>query len=274
MKRHFMNMLNARWGNGCHVCVGLDTTMQGMPSTFRESPTAEAMFNFNRWIIDQTKDVACAYKPNVAFYEAEGVAGSTALGNTVRYLQHTHPDIPIIVDAKRGDIGNTNDGYVTSAFTELNADAITLSPYMGKESLEPFLKMEDKGLFFLCRTSNKGSDEFQNLVVEDPDGGLTMPLYQYVAQRIATHWNTRGNCGLVAGATFPAELGVIRALAGDMPLLIPGIGAQGGDVGDVVPAGKNKHGTGMVINSSRGIIFAPNPGAEAKKLNDQIISFL
>lgn len=274
MTRNFTDLLTQRWSDGAHVCVGLDSEYGKIPAAFRDGNVAQAIYTFNARIIQQTAHVACAFKPNVAFYEAEGADGATALGDTIRYLQRSYPHIPIIFDAKRGDIGNTNDGYVKAAFKELNADAITLNPYMGMVSLEPFLKLENKGLFLLCRTSNEGSDEFQCVMVQNPEDQSMLPMYQYVARRVAGHWNNRGNCGLVVGATFPGELEAVRKIVGDMSILIPGVGAQGGKVEDVVPVGKNSCGNGMIINSSRGIIFAKDPRHEAEALNSSITSLL
>ncbi len=274
MKRHCMEMLKARWGNDCHVCVGLDSDLAKIPDQFKSGSIREAIYGFNVMIIRETAHVACAFKPNAAFAEAEGGAGGMALEDTIKYLHRSYPDIPVIFDAKRGDIGNSNDGYVRSAFTRFKADAITLSHYMGMVAMEPFLQQEDKGLFLLCKTSNEGSAEFQDVIVQHPEDQSLLPMYQYVAHRVARHWNKRGNCGLVVGATFPGELDAVRKIVGDIPILIPGVGAQGGKVEDVVPVGKNSHGNGMIINSSRGIIYAKDPGAEAEKLHDEIHLYL
>ena len=203
-------------------------------------------------IIDATANLVCAYKPNSAFYERYGEAGIRALSRTISYSQKNFPHIPIILDAKRADIGSTNTGYVLSAFDQLGVDAITVHPYLGKEALAPFLERKDKGIIVLAKTSNLGSGEFQDLLVgEDQE-----PLYQVVARNVAQNWNSNGNCGLVVGATYPAELRRVREIVGDIPLLIPGIGAQGGDVAATVAAGRDSRGWGMIINSSRGIIYA------------------
>lgn len=268
MKRNFHDLLQRRWSDGFHVCVGLDSERAKIPDRFLNDGELGKQLAFNKWIIDQTHQYACAFKPNSAFYEAEGEEGAAVLKRTIEYAHRTAPGVAVILDAKRGDIGNTNDGYVRSAFDRLKADAITLSPYMGSESLKPFLERSDKGIFLLCRTSNPGAGEFQDLLV---DGS---PLYQVVASHVAASWNENGNCGVVVGATNPEELSAVRRMVGDLPILIPGVGAQGGDLEKTVKAGKNSRGAGMIINSSRGIIFAPDPGAEAKKLNDSIVSFL
>ena len=244
------------------LCVGLDSAIERLPARFLDEDLPQ--FAFNRWIIEQTHTVASAYKPNMAFYEAQGTAGLAALAATMRYLRENHPDILTISDAKRADIGSTNQGYVTAIFDELGFDAVTLNPYLGREALAPFLERADRGCILLCRTSNPGAGELQDLDC----GGR--PLWQVVAERVSTAWNEHGNCMLVAGATYPDELRQIRALVGDMPLLIPGIGAQGGDVERTVQAGRDSAGGGMIINSSRGIIFADDPAAAALSLRNLI----
>lgn len=244
------------------VCVGLDMPIDQLPERFRSAD--DPLFAFNQWIIEQTHPYAAAYKPNVAFYEAQGDAGTRSLKRTLDYLHEQHPDILTICDAKRADIGSTNQGYVTAIFDWLGFDAVTLNPYLGREALQPFLTRADKGCIILCRTSNPGAGELQDLVCDGK------PLWQVVAERVSSEWNTYGNCLLVAGATFPAELAQIRALVGDMTLLVPGIGAQGGDVEQTVLAGLNSAGRGMIINSSRGIILADDPAEAARSLRDAI----
>lgn len=244
------------------LCVGLDADFEKLPEKFKtlENP----QFEFNKWIIDQTAEFAAAFKPNSAFYEARGEQGVKELKMTFDYLAKIHPDAFTICDAKRGDIGNTNNGYITFVFDWLGADAITLQPYPGKEALKPFLERKDKGCIIWCRTSNPGAGEFQDLKVEGK------AVWQIVAEHVNSDWNYSNNCMLVVGATYPQELGDIRKIVGEMTLLVPGVGAQGGDVKAVVEAGKNSRGLGMIINSSRGIIFADNPAEEAKKLRDEI----
>jgi orotidine-5'-phosphate decarboxylase len=166
-----------------------------------------------------------------------------------------HPGVPVILDAKRGDIGSTAQNYAIEAFDRYGADAVTVNPYLGRDSLQPFLDRADKGVILLCRTSNPGGADFQNLAVHDGKGG-SLPLYQHIAATIARDWNAHGNCALVTGATFPEELGAVRALVGDMPLLVPGVGAQGGDVAAVVAAGALADGTGLIVSSSRAILYA------------------
>lgn len=244
------------------LCVGLDSAFERLPERFKNDPHPQ--FVFNRWIIEQTHAYASAYKPNIAFYEARGAAGIYDLELTLEYLREQYPAILTICDAKRADIGSTNQGYVTGILDEMGFDAITLNPYLGREALAPFLDRADKGCILLCRTSNPGAGELQDLDI----GGK--PLWQIVAEKIRDEWNTHGNCMLVAGATYPAELEQIRALVGDMPLLVPGIGAQGGDIEQTVRAGLDAAGRGMIINSSRGIIFADDPAAAAQSLRDAI----
>ncbi len=239
-------------------------------------------FEFNKWIIEETHEYAAAYKPNSAFYEARGDQGMKELKMTMDYLIKNYPDIFTILDAKRADIGNTNNGYVTAIFDWLGFDAVTLHPYLGKEALLPFLERKDKGCIILCRTSNPGAGELQDLNVQ-PSGlhktgvghlesGCPTPkkLWQIVAEKVSKDWNKNKNCMLVVGATYPEEMKKVREVAGDMTFLVPGIGAQGGSVKNVLEAGKNSQGLGLIINSSRGIIFSDNPKLEAQKLCEEI----
>ena len=249
----FLTKLESCWQHDNFVCIGLDSVYEQLPDIIKAGRAVEdALFHFNREIIDATHDLVCAYKPNAAFYEAQGEAGWHALLQTVRYIRETYPHIPVILDAKRGDIGSTNMGYVQSAFDYLGADAITVHPYLGREALTPFLARKEKGIIVLVRTSNPGAGEFQDLLV----GPEQEPLYMIVARRVAQEWNSNGNCAIVVGATYPDELRRVRALVGDMPILIPGIGTQGGEVAATVKAGRNSRGQGMIISASRSIIFA------------------
>jgi orotidine-5'-phosphate decarboxylase len=249
----FVSLLEQRWREGNCVCVGLDPTVERLPAQLRSQSSGEAaLFAFNRAIIDATADLVCAYKPNAAFYEALGDAGLRALRATVGYVKENYPAIPVILDAKRADIDSTNAGYVAAAFDILGVDAITVHPYLGREALAPFLARREKGIIVLARTSNPGAGEFQDLVV----GAAQEPLYQHVARRVAQAWNANGNCALVVGATYPAELKRVRAIVGDMPILIPGIGAQGGEVAATVAAGRDSRGWGMIISVSRSVIYA------------------
>jgi len=251
----FLAMLEQRWQQGNFVCVGLDSEYSRLPATVRNARSHEgALFTFGRAIVDATHDLVCAYKPNSAFYEAQGDEGLHALTKIVHYIKDTYPAIPVILDAKRADIGSTNQGYVTSAYDLLGVDAITVHPYLGKEALAPFLERKEKGIIVLVKTSNPGSGEFQDLSV----GEAQEPLYQVIARNVARYWNTNGNCAVVVGATYLAELQRVRSLVGDLPILIPGIGAQGGDVAATVRAGKDSRGWGIIVNSSRSIIYASN----------------
>jgi orotidine-5'-phosphate decarboxylase len=257
--------------NNSLVCVGLDSDEAKLSSSIVGN---DKQFQFNKAIIDATHDMVCAYKPNTAFYEGNGSEGVAALKKTCDYLKETYPEIPIIVDAKRGDIGNTNDGYMKYVFGYLGADAVTLHPYMGKESLKPFLEMKEKGIMILCRTSNPGAGEFQDLVINGKS------LYQIVAERLAKDWNYNGNCCAIVGATFPAELEIVRRIVGNMPILIPGVGAQGGDVEKTVKAGTDSKGKNAIINAGRSIIFASTgmdfaqvARIEAEKLKNNINLF-
>lgn len=252
----FLERLRKRWEKGNFVCVGLDSQYDRIPEAVRKGVGVEkAIFEFNKEIVDATHDLVCAYKPNIAFYEAQGKKGLTALIKTTRYIHTKYPGIPVILDAKRADIGNTNRGYVEAAFNIIGVDAITVHPFLGREALEPFLEQKDKGIIVLCRTSNPGAGEFQDLVVKHPKLGK-VPIYQVVAYQVANEWNKNGNCALVVGATYPEELAEVRKIAPDLPFLIPGIGKQGGDVEKTVKAGQNNQSAGIIINSSRGIIFA------------------
>lgn len=242
---NFLNKLKAKWKDKKFVCVGLD------------SPD----FELNKSIIDQTSDLVCAYKPNSAFYEAGGAQGWANLKQTVAYIHQKDPHIPVILDAKRGDISNTNEAYVKAVFDDLGADALTVHPYLGKESLQPFLNRVDKGILVLVKTSNPGAGEFQDLEVEGK------PLYQIIAEHVKD-WGP--NVGVVVGATYPEELKKVREIVGDMPILIPGIGAQGGDVKATIQAGLDSQGQGITISSSRGIILAPDPRQATLDLHNQI----
>jgi orotidine-5'-phosphate decarboxylase len=243
--RNFNVLLATQWKQSRFLCVGLDTGITKIPAHI-VGTTEERIFTFNRDLIDATHDQVCAFKINAAFYEAYGDAGWRALKNTCDYIRSVAPDVAVILDAKRGDIGNTNDGYATMAFDWLGADALTVQPYMGGEALRPIFERKDKGIFVLCRTSNEGAGEFQDLIVDDE------PLYLHVARNVTNTWNAQGNCGLVVGATVPEELRKVRELAPDMPFLIPGIGAQGGDLEEVVKAGKHA----MIIAVSRAVQYA------------------
>jgi orotidine-5'-phosphate decarboxylase len=295
MGRNFMELLKRRWAESKFVCVGLDTVAEKVPKiwppvTGEDYPSPKHIIRFNKGIIAATADLVCAYKPNSAFYEAMGQSGWEVLHSTVNGIHEEYPEIPVIVDAKRADIGQTNQAYVRAIFEYIGADSITVHPYLGQEALKPFLDLEDKGIIVLCKTSNKGAGEFQDRLTylsydelgeltDDnplPKGfedqwtanmvgsadnrrpGYLIPLYQLVALRVSRAWNKHGNCCLVVGATYPDELKIVRQIVGeDMPILVPGIGKQGGDLAATVKNGMTKQG-GLIINSSSGIIFASN----------------
>lgn len=244
------------------LCVGLDSSFERLPEKFQAE--AYPQFAFNHYIIEETHEWVAAYKPNMAFYEARGEQGLHELRLTMEYLRTEHPDIFTVCDAKRADIGSTSEAYAKAIFDELGFDAVTLHPYLGQDALEPFLSRNDKGCIVLCRTSNKGAGEFQDLKIGKK------ALWQIVAEKVYSDWNTRNNCMLVVGATYPSEMQVIRSLVGDMTLLVPGIGVQGGNIEQTVTAGKNSQGKGLIISSSRGIIFSENPRRAAQELRDGI----
>ncbi len=268
------------------LCVGLDSALEKLPSYLQKEKYPQ--FVFNKAIIDATADIVCAYKPNSAFYEARGEKGMQELKMTFEYIQKKYPDIITILDAKRADIGSTNLGYVSYIFDYLGSDAVTLHPYLGKEALKPFLDRKDKACIILCKTSNPGSGEFQDMEVSRLDSRLrgndtrsvdnkTMRLYEYIALHVSKEWNSNNNCMLVVGATYPEEMKKVRSIVGDMPFLVPGIGAQGGDVEKTILAGLDSKKCGLIINSSRSIIFASKrrnfaekAREEAKKLRGEI----
>lgn len=252
------------------LCVGLDPELDKLPEHIRNAP--QPLYAFNSAIIDATHDIVSSYKPNSAFYEAQGADGIAQLKSTMEYVGKKYPEIPVILDAKRADIGNTNRMYAKFAFDYLGADAITLHPYVGKEGLEVFLSYKDKGCIILCRTSNPGAGELQDVLVNGKK------FYLHVAELVSKRWNEQGNCLLVVGATYPSELREIRVLVGDsMTLLVPGIGAQGGSVEESIRAGLNSKKTGMIVSTSRVVLyassgrdFAERAREKAAKLRDEI----
>lgn len=242
MTTRFIDKLTAKWNEGKFVCIGLD----------------KADFEFNKSIVVATHDLVCAYKPNIAFYEDN----LEILKKTARYIQENHPDIPLILDAKRADIGSTNEAYAKNIFDSWGFDAVTVHPYLGKEALQPFLNRADKGVIVLVRTSNPGAGEFQDLLLDGK------PLYQVVAEHVKNWGN---NIAVVVGATYPEELKIVRQIIGDMPILIPGIGTQGGDLEATIKNGLNSKKQGIIISSSRGIIFSDNPRQATLKLHEEIL---
>jgi orotidine-5'-phosphate decarboxylase len=247
--RSFIDRLQDRWLHAdTLVCVGLDPEPAKFPARFAHDP--DAIFNFCRDIIDATAPYVCAFKPQIAHFAA--AHAEEALRMLIMHIGFRYPGIPVILDSKRGDIGSTAQHYASEAFERYAADAVTVNPYLGRDSVQPFLDHSDKGVVILCRTSNSGAGDLQDMVV----GGR--PLYQHVAEKIAREWNDNGNCALVVGATWPDQLREVRALVGNVPFLVPGIGAQGGDVEAVVRNAKTADGTGLIVSSSRAILYASN----------------
>lgn len=247
--RSFMDRLRDRWhGADTLVCVGLDPEPAKFPAKFAHDP--DAIFHFCRDIVDATAPYVCAFKPQIAHFAA--AHAEEALRMLILHIGFRYPDIPVILDSKRGDIGSTAQHYAAEAFDRYGADAVTVNPYLGRDSVQPFLDRADKGVVVLCRTSNPGAGDLQDMVI----GGR--PLYQHVAEKIARDWNDNDNCALVVGATWPDQLREVRAIVGDVPFLVPGIGAQGGDVQAVVSNARTADGTGLVVSSSRAILYASN----------------
>jgi orotidine-5'-phosphate decarboxylase len=247
----FNQQLQSAWASqGSMLCVGFDPDPKRLPLSLQGSP--EGIYEFCREIADATADVVCAFKPQFAYFASQ--RAEAQLEKLIKHLKDKYPHIPVILDSKRGDIGSTADHYALEAFDRYGADAVTVNPYMGFDTIEPYLKHAGKGVIVLCRTSNPGGSDLQFLNVA-PNGE---PLYLHVAKLAAQEWNGSEQISLVVGATFPEEIAKVRAIVGDMPLLIPGIGAQGGDIDATVSAGKitGKPGAGMIINSSRAILYA------------------
>jgi orotidine-5'-phosphate decarboxylase len=243
----FIELLERSWDRSDSlVCVGLDPEIERFPAAI--SAQASPIFQFNKAIIDATADLVCAYKPQFAHYAA--YEAEDQLERTIEYVHRNYPGIPVLLDSKRGDVGNTAERYAIEAFERYGADAVTVNPYLGGDSLEPYLKYEDKGVIILCRTSNPGARDLQDLEISG------RRLYHVVADLAARRWNSRGNCLLVVGATYPRELAEVREIAGNMPFLVPGVGAQGGDVAQAVENGQTPQGAGLIISSSRSILYA------------------
>lgn len=260
--------------NNSLLSVGFDPVLEKIPSFLKEKQYP--FFEFNKAIIDTTHDLVCAYKFNSAFYEAIGEKGIKELKLTYEYLMNTYPEIPTILDAKRGDIGSSNEAYEQYAFDYMQSDSVTLNPYLGKQPLQPFLNKKEKGCVILCKTSNPGGDEIQNLLVQNSSGEAE-ELYKVIAKKVVDEWNINKNCLFVIGATYPEELAQIRRITNEMTFLTPGIGAQGGDVKAMVTAGLNSEKKGLIIVVVRSIIYASNgedfaqkSREEALKLRDEI----
>jgi len=264
----FIARLAQRWSQAdTLLCVGLDPDPTRLPAHLRSRD--DAIYEFCRAIVDASAEYACAFKPQIAYFAA--ARAEDQLESLLAHCRREHPQVPVILDAKRGDIGATAEQYAREAFERYRADAVTLSPFMGFDSFAPFLAYADRGAFLLCRTSNAGGNDLQMLEV----GGER--LYERIARLAAGAWNRNGQLGLVVGATYPAELARVRALAPALPLLVPGIGAQGGDLAASVHAGRDAHGAGLAINSSRAILyagsgedFAQAAAAAARRTRDDI----
>lgn len=243
----FINRLEAAWHHqDSLLCVGLDPDPERFPEGI--APDLTGILDFNRAIIDATHDLVCAYKPQIAYYAALGA--EPQLEATIAYIQDNYPHIPVVLDAKRGDIGSTARQYAVEAFERYGADAVTVNPYLGFDAIKPFLEYQDRGVILLARTSNPGAAELQDLDV----GGL--PLYARIAQLAAQQWNAHGNIGLVVGATWPQQLEKVRVEAPELPLLLPGIGAQGGSIAAAVAAGRRADGKGLLVSASRSVLYA------------------
>ena len=244
---NFIQRLRQAWSTQqTLLCVGLDPDPARLPPQL--GAFAHPLYEFGRAIVDATADLVCAFKPQIAYYAA--ARAEDQLEMTIAHIRRHHPAIPVILDAKRGDVGSTAEMYAREAFERYQADAVTVNPYLGFDALAPFLDYADRGVIVLCRTSNPGARDLQDI----DSGGRK--LYQLVAEKAARDWNANANVALVVGATYPQELGEIRAIAGDMPILVPGVGAQGGDVAAVLANGATADGTGLVISSSRAVLYA------------------
>lgn len=249
--------------NNSLLCVGLDTDFEKLPASIRKHH--EPLLAFNKAIIDRTATLVCSYKLQIAYYASLGIPGIQALMQTIHHIHTYYPDIPVILDAKRGDIGDTSEKYAQEAFDAFEADAVTVNPYLGKDALLPFLKRKDKGVIVLCRTSNKGAADFQDLITNDE------PIYLKVAEAVNA-WNDEfGNCLLVVGATWPEDMKKIRAVSPEMFFLVPGIGAQGGDLEKTMEAGLREDKSGLIIHAARSIIYASSDEDFAEKAMEEAL---
>ncbi len=247
----FIEKLTGAWrANNSLLCVGIDPDLKRFPAHLAGRPGAIA--EFGRAIIDATADLVCAFKPQIAYFHAE--RAEDQLEDLIGYIHQRYPAIPVILDAKRGDIGSTAEQYAREAFERYDADAVTVSPFLGHDSITPYTDYAERGVIVLCRTSNPGGSDMQFLEVDGPHGRER--VYQRIARTVATEWNGNRNCALVVGATYPNELAEVRRMVGDLPLLVPGIGAQGGDIEATVGAGRDARGRGLMINSGRAILYA------------------
>jgi orotidine-5'-phosphate decarboxylase len=259
-ERDFLALTQARWEAGHCISVGLDPEIERFPEALKKLNPEDAVVEFLRGVIAATADRAAAYKPNSAHFEALGDNGMSVLRTIIEIAHELAPNAPVILDAKRADIDNTNDKYAESAFDHLGADAITVHPYLGPEAMRPFLERKDKGVIVLARTSNPGAGRYQDLSVEG------MPLFQYVAKTVAEEWNANGNCGLVVGATYPEEMKLVREVAPTLPILVPGIGAQGGDVKATLENGGDR----VLLHAGRSLMYADDTRAAMDELSAEI----
>lgn len=248
----FIQQLQAAWqSSDSLLCIGLDPDLERFPPSLASGNAN--ILSFNRAIIDATHDLVCAYKPQVAYFSALGA--ERQLEQTIAYIKSSYPHIPVILDAKRGDIGSTATQYAKEAFIRYQVDAVTVNPYMGFDSVQPFLDYQDKGVIILCKTSNTGAAQLQEVQLQR-SGHNSEPVYEYIARLVAEEWNFNHNCLLVMGATWPQQVARVRSIVGDMPFLVPGAGAQGGDIGSIVHAGQTAQGSGLIISASRSILYA------------------
>ncbi|MFD0912481.1 orotidine-5'-phosphate decarboxylase [Methylophilus luteus] len=257
----FIQQLQAAWqSSDSLLCIGLDPDLERFPQAVASGN--DSIFSFNRAIIDATHDLVCAYKPQIAYFSALGA--ERQLEQTITYIKSTYPHIPVILDAKRGDIGSTAVQYAREAFVRYQVDAVTVNPYMGFDSVQPFLEYQDKGVIILCKTSNSGAAQLQEVELQaqaqevqaQQSGQKGEPVYEYIARLVAEKWNFNHNCLLVMGATWPQQVARVRSIVGDMPFLVPGAGAQGGDIASIVQAGQTAQGNGLIISASRSILYA------------------
>jgi len=250
----FSDRLAASWArSGSLLCVGLDPDPIRYPGPWRGDPEHTAEFCIA--VVEATADLVCAFKPQIAYFAAIGAEDQ--LQRVIDHIRAHHPEIPVVLDAKRGDIGPTAEQYAKEAFDRYGADAVTVSPYLGLDTIEPFIAHERGAALVLCRTSNPGSGDFQLLdATFRPDASTTSPVYAHVARRVTERWGETGRVGFVVGATYPRELAEVRALVGDLPILVPGVGAQGGDPTAIAVAGASSDGTGLIVNSSRDVLYA------------------
>ncbi len=249
-ERTFAALCEAAWKRGASLCIGLDPILERIPEAVSNESDAARLEAFSMVIVEATRDIAAAFKINSAFFEAHGASGWRAIESVAAGIRERAPSAVVILDAKRADIGHTNEAYARMAFDAIGADAITVHPYVGREALRPFLERADKGVIVLCKTSNPGSGELQDAIVGDE------PLYLRLARSVAAEWNGNGNCGLVVGATYPEEIRRVRAAAPTLPFLIPGVGAQGGTATEAMMAGERVGGGGVLVSVSRDVLYA------------------